>query len=150
MARMLERTSERDTGRPLAALPRWLGSARARYLLLGDWNPVIRDPIDVLRAALLVGSVLLIVFDKNVEAAPLVTVPIVLIPRLTDMPRPFDLAVVVAMSIEAWGNLFDFFDRIHGYDKVVRFLVPMLPPDVINRMWPLVDETSVHDPPRTG
>ena len=147
---MPERSSERDAARPLPALPRWLGTPRARYLLLGDWNRVIRDPIDVLRAALLIGAALLIVLDKNVEAAPLVTVLIVLIPRMANMPRPFDLAVVVAMSIQAWGNLFDFFDRIHGYDKVVRFLVPMLPPDVINRMWPLVDETSVHDPPRTG
>jgi uncharacterized membrane protein YjdF len=121
-----ERSPHLRGDRPLAALPRWLGSARARHLLLGDWNPVIRDPIDVLRAALLVGAVLLIVLDKNVEAAPLVTVLIVLIPRMADMPRPFDLAVVVAMSIQAWGNLFDFFDRIHGYDKVVHFLVPML------------------------
>jgi hypothetical protein len=106
--------------------PAWLRTPRARFLLLGDWNPIIRDPIDVLRAALLVGAVLLIILDKNVEAAPLVTVLIVLLPRLLDMPRLFDLAVVGAMSIQAWGNLFDFFDRIHGYDKVVHFLLPML------------------------
>lgn len=106
--------------------PAWLNTPRARRLLLGDWNPIIRDPIDVLRAALLIGSLLLILLDKNVEAAPLVTVLIVLIPRVLDMPRPFDLAVVLAMSIQAWGNLFDLFDRIHGYDKVVHFLVPML------------------------
>ena len=129
-ATMTRVPAERSQGlrgdRPVAGLPGWLGTARARHLLLGDWNPIIRDPIDVLRAALLVGSVLLIVFDKNVEAAPLVTVLIVLIPRLANLPRLFDLAVVVAMSIQAWGNLFDLFDRIHGYDKVVHFLVPML------------------------
>lgn len=111
---------------PRRPLPQWLGTPRARHLLLGDWNPIIRDPVDVLRAALLVGAALLIIFDKNVEAAPLVTVLIVLLPRLLDMPRLFDLAVVVAMSIQAWGNLFDLFDRIHGYDKVVHFLLPML------------------------
>jgi hypothetical protein len=126
MRRMAERATEPGGGRRRPALPGWLDTPRARYLLLGDWNPIIRDPIDVLRAALLVGAALLIVLDKNVEAAPLVTVLIVLIPRLADMPRLFDLAVVVAMSIQAWGNLFDFFDLIHGYDKVVHFLLPML------------------------
>jgi hypothetical protein len=118
--------AERFSDRPPPPLPRWLGTPRARLLLLGDWNPIIRDPIDVLRAALLVSAVLLILLDKNVEAAPLVTVLIVLIPRFANMPRIYDLAVVVAMSIQAWGNLFDFFDRIHGYDKVVHLLVPML------------------------
>src|SRR5690606_7339980 len=88
--------------------PAWITTPRARRLLLGDWNPIIRDPIDVLRGALLIGAVLLILLDKNVEAAPLVTVLIVLIPRALDMPRMFDLGVVVAMSIQAWGNLFDF------------------------------------------
>lgn len=121
-----DRSPEPYGDRPLPPLPRWLGTPRARYLLLGDWSPIIRDPIDVLRVALLVGAVLLILLDKNVEAAPLVTVLIVLAPRLLDLPRLFDLGVVVAMSIQAWGNLFDLFNRIHGYDKVVHFLVPML------------------------
>ena len=121
-----DRSSDHDERLNHWTPPSWLNTPRARRLLLGDWNPIIRDPIDVLRAALLVGSLLLILLDKNVEAAPLVTVLIVLIPRLLDMPRPFDLAVVLAMSIQAWGNLFDLFDQIHGYDKVVHFLVPML------------------------
>lgn len=109
-----------------ASVPRWLRNPRTQRLLLGDWNPIIRDPIDVLRGALLVGSVLLIILDKNVEAAPLVTVLIVLAPRLLDMPRPFDLAVVLGMSIQAWGNLFDFFNRFDWYDDVVHFVLPML------------------------
>ena len=101
-------------GHGRAPLPAWMADRRVRRLLLGDWNRWIRDPTDVLRAALLIGAVLLIVLDKNVEAAPLVTVLIVLAPRLLDMPRPFDLGVVVAMSIQAWGNLFDLFDRTDG------------------------------------
>ena len=125
-ARPAGRPSGAARSRAPAPLPKWLRSPRTRRLLLGDWNPIIRDPIDVLRAALLVGALLLVILDKNAEAAPLATVLIVLIPRLLDMPRPFDLAVVVAMSIQAWGNLFDFFDIIYGYDKVVHFLLPML------------------------
>ncbi len=112
--------------KPEDNLPKWLRDPRNQYLLLGDWNPVVRDPIDVLRALLLIGSVLLIFLDKNLEAAPLVTVLIVLVPRLLDMPRPFDLAVVAGMSIQAWGNLFDFFDRFAWYDDVVHFTLPML------------------------
>lgn len=107
-------------------LPRWLRSRWMRYLLLGDWNPIVRDPIDVLRFGLLIGSVLLLFLDKNLEAAPLVTVLIVIAPRLLDMPRLFDLAVVAGMSIQAWGNLFDFFNRFAWYDDVVHFVLPML------------------------
>lgn len=33
---------------------------------------------------------------------------------------------MVAMSIRAWGNLFDLFDSIHRYDKVMHLVLPML------------------------
>lgn len=102
-----------------------LGSPRVRFLLLGDWHPIVRDPIDVLRGLLLIGAALLLALDKHLEAAPLVTVLIVLVPRLLDMPRPFDLAVVLAMSIHAWGNLFDLFAIYSWFDKVVHVVVPM-------------------------
>lgn len=115
-----------EAGAPTEDLPRWLRDPRRQRLILGDWNPIIRDPIDVLRALLLVGSVFLLFLDKNLEAAPLVTVLIVLAPRMMDLPRPFDLFVVVGMSIQAWGNLFDFFNRYGWYDDVVHFVLPML------------------------
>src|SRR3712207_2203162 len=111
---------------PLAELPAWLQDPRRQRLLFGDWNQVVRDPIDVLRALLLIGSALLLMLDKHLEAAPLATVLIVLVPRLLDMPRPFDFMVVLGMSLQAWGNLFDFFDRFAWYDDVVHFLLPML------------------------
>lgn len=104
----------------------WLEDPRWQRLVLGDWNPIVRDPIDVMRGALLIGSALLLFLDKNLEAAPLVTVLIVLVPRMLDLPRPLDAAVVIGMSIQAWGNLFDFFNRYAWYDDVVHFLLPML------------------------
>jgi hypothetical protein len=107
-------------------LPAWLRDPRRQRLLLGDWNPIVRDPIDVLRWALLVGCLLLVILDKSVQAAPLASVLIVLVPRILDMPRLFDLLVVLAMSLHAWGNLFDFFDSYEWYDDVVHFLIPML------------------------
>ena len=107
-------------------LPRWLRDPRTQKFLLGDWHPIVRDPIDVLRLALLIGAALLLMLDKNLEAAPLATVLIVLAPRLLDMPRPFDLAVVIGMSLQAWGNLFDFFDTYAWYDDVVHFMLPLL------------------------
>jgi hypothetical protein len=109
-----------------AEVPRWLRNPRTRKLLLGDWHPLVRDPIDVLRFALLIGAALLLILDKSLEAAPLATVLIVLAPRFLDLPRPLDLAVVVGMSLQAWGNLFDFFDRFGWYDDVVHFMLPML------------------------
>ncbi len=63
-----EGPAHRDGG-----LPRWLSNPRTQKLILGDWNPIVRDPIDVLRLALLLGSGLLLALDKNLEAAPLAT-----------------------------------------------------------------------------
>jgi hypothetical protein len=34
--------SEQDADRSPPSLPGWLGTPRARCLLLGDWNPIIR------------------------------------------------------------------------------------------------------------
>src|SRR5690606_25754030 len=39
-----------------AGVPAWLRNPRTQRLLLGDWHPLLRDPIDVLRLALLIGS----------------------------------------------------------------------------------------------
>ena len=34
---------------------------------------------------------------------------LVLVPRLLNLPRPFDLALVLDMSLQAWGNVFELF-----------------------------------------
>jgi hypothetical protein len=97
-------------------LPRWLA---------GDWGRLVRDPIDLLRAALLVGAfATLVVGPREQSFRLLLTFVVTLTPRALDVPRPFDLAFVTALSFQAWGNVFGAFDQIYGYDKVVHFALP--------------------------
>jgi len=86
---------------------------------------VLRDPLDVLRLALLVGAAVTLVLGPREQAVRLVlTFGVVLVPRALHVPRPFDLAFLLGMFFQAWGNVFGAFNGIHGYDKVVHFVLP--------------------------
>lgn len=100
----------------LETMPRWL---------VGDWNRWIRDPLDVLRLALLGGAIGTLAVGPREQSLRLaLTFLLVLIPRALDVPRPFDLAFILGMYFQAWGNVFGAFDGIYGYDKVVHFVLP--------------------------
>ncbi len=89
-------------------------------VLLGDWNPIIRDPIDVLRASYIVGAVVFALMGNVGGAARLlVTAVAVLIARWIAVPRPFDLAFVLGMALQGWGNAFNLFDRLNWWDDLV-------------------------------
>lgn len=51
---------------------------------------------------------------------------LVLVPRWLDLPRPFDLALILGMSLQAWGNVFDLFERFAWYDTVVHVVLTAL------------------------
>ena len=93
-------------------------------LLLGDWNRVIRDPIDVLRAINILGAVAFGVAG-NFEAALrlAVTAGLMILARVIDVPRPFDLGFVIGMALQGWGNAAGLFDRYDWYDSVVHFVL---------------------------
>jgi hypothetical protein len=93
--------------------------------VLGDWDTVVRDPTDVLRFALLLGSGLLLL-DKNLEAAPDRDGADSARAAAAGHAAPVRLAVVLGVSLHAWGNLFDVFDTYAWYDDVVHFLLPTL------------------------
>jgi hypothetical protein len=97
-------------------LPRWL---------TGDWGRIIRDPLDLMRLALLVGAaVTLLVGPREQSLRLLLSFGLVLIPRALDVPRPFDLAFIAGIWFQAWGNVFGAFDGVYGYDKLVHFVLP--------------------------
>src|SRR3954469_25903055 len=86
---------------------------------------VVRDAVDVLRLALLVGAFATLAVGPREQSFRLaLTFVLVLIPRVIDVPRPFDLAFVIGMSFQAWGNVFGAFDSLYGYDKLVHFVLP--------------------------
>ena len=97
----------------------------ARTLTLGDWHPVVRDPLDVLRGAFVVGAIVYGLFDGaglgGLIAAALAVVGV----RFLYLPRPFDLAFILAMTLTGWGEALELYDRFGYYDVVVHFLVPL-------------------------
>jgi len=98
----------------------------AERFFLGDWGRVVRDPLDVLRLVFLAGAVVAIVAG-DVEAAVRLggTFLIVLFARWLNLPRLFDLGVIVGMALQAFGNVANLFDSFKYYDLVVHFANPL-------------------------
>ncbi len=95
-----------------------------RLLLLGDWNWLIRDPIDVLRLVFVGGTIgLAIAGNENAIGLTAASV-LVLVARIIDLPRRFDLGLIVAMTLIAWGPTFHLYGDYYFYDNVVHSLSP--------------------------
>ena len=97
-------------------LPKWL---------VGDWNRVIRDPLDLLRLAPLVGAIVSLIIGETTHTVEMFGgFLVVLAPRIFNVQRPFDLVFQLGMNLALWGNVFGLFDSIYAYDKIVHFLLP--------------------------
>jgi hypothetical protein len=97
-------------------LPKWL---------VGDWNRVIRDPLDLLRLAPLIGAIVTVIVGDTTHTGELFgAFLLVLAPRVLNVQRPFDFIFQLGMNLALWGNVFGLFDAIYGYDKVVHFILP--------------------------
>jgi hypothetical protein len=95
------------------------------YWLVGDWSRAVRDPLDLLRALPLIGAVVAILTGDTAHVGELLGgFLLVLIPRVLNVQRPFDLAFQIGVNLAIWGNVFGIFDAIYGYDKAVHFLLP--------------------------
>ena len=99
----------------------------ARRAVLGDWGRVVRDPLDIARLAFLAGAVAFGVngdvkgaFNLGLGFAVLVAA------RLADLPRVYDLALIVAMTFTQVGEAIGLYDAVDWYDRVVHVVVPML------------------------
>jgi len=104
----------------------------AARLLLGDWGRWIRDPIDLLRGTYVVGAAVLLGVGQFGGAVRLtLTAALVIAVRVLDLPRPLDLAFVIAMGIQGWGNVFDLYENIYWYDTLVHVVFPMLASPVL-------------------
>lgn len=97
-----------------------------RRLLLGDWGRWIRDPIDLLRLCFIAGALVYVVLGRS-TAIELVAASIVLvIARFLNLPRPYDLTLMLALVLIAFGSALDLYSRITYYDKVVHGVSPAL------------------------
>jgi predicted membrane protein DUF2238 len=99
---------------------------RTAHLLLGDWTPVVRDPLDLLRAGFLLAAVVAAVTgDPEDVVRLLATFAVLVVARVVNLPRPFDLAVIVGMALQAFGNALGIFTSFGPYDLVVHFVLSL-------------------------
>ena len=97
----------------------------AQRLLLGDWNRWVRDPIDVLRALLLAGAAgFALAGDSNGALLLGGAGAIAWLVRPVMLPRVYDLALVLALTLQAWGEALGLYDSIAWFDNVVHFTLP--------------------------
>ena len=114
---------------------RWL-----RKLLFGDWTPVLRDPLDLLRLSFAVASVVFLVTGHGAIAWHMfIDFLIVVAAGRLNMPRLADLLFVLGWATQSWGNAAGLFDLNQctnirlgkanhvclGYDNFVHLVIPL-------------------------
>jgi hypothetical protein len=103
-----------------------------RRLLLGEWHPLLRDPIDLLRLTLPLGAIAYALAGDGRAAGHLAfATGVALLARLASLPRVYDLAVVLAALLQGWGEAFALYDSVAWFDRVVHVLVPLLGAPVV-------------------
>ena len=103
-----------------------------RRLVLGDWTPVIRDGIDVLRLVILGGAVVYAATGRSGAAALLAGLgAVTLVARAVNLPRIYDLSLTLAMALQGFGETFGLYDAFVRFDDLVHFTLPMLTSPVV-------------------
>jgi hypothetical protein len=106
-------------------------SVETRTLLYGEWHPVVRDPLDLVRIAFVVGFVVMLVLGQSGAVNVGVAAAAVVGVRFLRLPRLFDLTFILAMALTGWGEALRFYDRFSYYDILVHVLVPLLGAPVV-------------------
>jgi len=109
--------------------PPWTG----QRLLLGDWGPVVRDPLDLLRGLLVIAAVVLLA-DRGVDGGTAVLALVAAVAvavRFLLLPRLYDLMMIVALALQGVGEASGAYDALEWFDRVVHLVVPMLASGVL-------------------
>jgi uncharacterized membrane protein len=94
-------------------------------VVLGDWTRLVRDPIDVCRLLFIAATILWGLTGHSVVGLIGACV-ILLLARVASLPRFYDLSLLVAMVLIAWGEVLGWYDSWRYYDNVVHTTVPLL------------------------
>jgi len=94
-------------------------------VVLGDWTRIVRDPLDVLRIAFILGTIVWGLMGNPVTIPAAASLVLVLA-RIVNLPRFYDFSLIVVLGLIAWGEVLGFYDSWKSYDNVVHFTVPML------------------------
>ena len=95
-------------------------------IFLGDWHPVLRDPLDLFRLSFVVGAVIF-ALQGDWDAAVRLFLPAVavLAVRALNIPRPIDWVFNLAMFFQGLGNALHLFSEFWWYDNTVHITLPM-------------------------
>lgn len=108
------------------------GTWDARRVLLGDWHPLLRDGIDVLRLVLLGGAVVLAAAGDTGGAVFLALLGgLTLVARAVNLPRVYDLCFTGGMVLQGFGEVLGAYDRFEAFDDLVHVTLPMLTAPVL-------------------
>jgi hypothetical protein len=105
----------------------------ASFLLLGDWSRAVRDPLDVWRIALVVAAAVLLL-QRGVDAGTLtmtIVATVAVAVRWLLLPRIYDLALLVALTLQGAGEASGAYDEVVWFDRVVHLVVPLLASGVL-------------------
>jgi hypothetical protein len=94
-------------------------------LILGDWGRIIRDPLDVMRIVYFAGTIAWVVTDGAAWDGLVGASLVLLLGRLVSLPRPFDLGLILGMTLTGWGSALHFYGNWDPYDNVVHALFPL-------------------------
>jgi hypothetical protein len=96
-----------------------------RTVVMGDWHPWLRDPIDVVRYSLVLGAIgFLVAGDRNGAILLGGAGALAWAVRFVQLPRVYDLAFMVAVALQAWGEALGAYDAIPWFDNVAHFTLP--------------------------
>ena len=95
-------------------------------MFLGDWHPMLRDPLDLFRLSLLAGAAASAI-SGDWGAAVRLALPglLALVVRALDVPRAIDWIFALAMAFQGWGNALQLFTELSWYDNLVHVTLPM-------------------------
>jgi uncharacterized membrane protein YjdF len=94
-------------------------------VFLGDWTPLVRDPLDICRIVFIAGTIVWGLSGRPVTVLVAASAVLVLA-RIVSLPRFYDFSLIVVMVLIGWGEVLGLYDSWKGYDNVVHFTVPLL------------------------
>ena len=98
-----------------------------RRLLLGDWTPLVRDGIDVLRLGLVLATgAALLVGDGGAALALGFVAALALLARPFNLPRAYDHGFVLVLTLHAAGEALGWYDSLEWFDRIVHVVLPCL------------------------
>ena len=112
-------------GSPAGVSPRARRRQRLRGVVFGDWHPLLRDPLDLLRLSFAVAAVAYFIAGEVEYAVRMAFSFLVVVAAMRlRLPRLFDLLFIVAFGLQAWGNALSLFEDIDWWDNLVHFFLP--------------------------